>query len=268
MQRRARRVGERHTGGVSLTLISRLNMCSRSGSRDRKPQAGQVPRAVFRPATAHRISHPENLVVSRSSVAIGGMRQDFGDVPIGLSHGGRRSRSDPGFARPRRRCADPGPGPMPVRRTRSSSAVVCDRNAGAPGSAAAVNPSWPGRPRSATVATRSTMPGVDGGAGGAVHTERIADDSLEVERDSSVRCTPIPIGNARLRRSPTDWLPGGCSLRSHTGGTATPVRPSKPRCRCSAPRRSRHRGTRPVPVAAPRESAGVMRIPAQVSCSG
>jgi len=66
---------------------------------------------VFRAAVGRRIPLPEKRVISNDSVAIAATRENFGDVPMALSHRGRRSLSDPSFARLRRRCADGGSEP-------------------------------------------------------------------------------------------------------------------------------------------------------------
>lgn len=142
-------------------------------------------------------------------------RENFGDVPIGLSHGGRRSRSDPDFARPRRRCADPRSAAMAVRSTRPSSPVA------SPAGTPSVDGNAPGprrRSRSCAVDDRRG----DRCAGSACGPDRRR--RLEVERELVDHAQPIPMGNAGSQdRRPTGY-PAGSRRGVTPGGTVTPSR--------------------------------------------
>ena len=179
---------------------------------------------MFQSATVRRISRSEKRVFSSSSIAVGGMRENFGDVPMTLSHGGRRSLREARFCRVRAgdvqnfdagvkhdaELAGLAPGEAERHRERgldgsagSGSAHRCpSRSAAEHDRLGAVD-----EPESMV-----TPVALRGPVGSPATVSRSS-------ATSSVKRAPIPIGNARLNGSPTDRLPGGFSLRTDIRGT-------------------------------------------------
>lgn len=211
-------VGSRHTGGVSRAPIWPLTSVHGGVAATENRRPGRCRgRCSVRPAPVESRSWKTKWfrgTASRSGVR----RQNFGDVPIGLSHGGRRSRSDPGFARTRRRCADPGSGPdAGAKYAVEIGGRPADGNAGHRWQRAAMSPVLAGPPAARSRSCAVDDAGVIGGAGGA-REDRLPTAVSRSRAISSVRRTPVLIGNGRFHRSPTDWLPRGARCGAVASG--------------------------------------------------